>query len=282
LLLAATGVFLMWTLGKTGSRGGFLALVAVVAYLLLWFRDISRVKRAGAVALIAILLVALGNSESEETRARPAETYFTRIRALLLHPSTDYNWGGRDKIGRMAIWRRGIGYMVDHPLLGVGAGAFPVAEGTLAPEARVQQYGRWWKWSSAHNALLEVGAEIGVPGLLLFVALLVRTFRTLSRIGRRPPGEAAFLAQALIGSLVGFVVANMFLGMAFSAYFYVLLGFCVGLAKVASPLRAPALLAGRRAAGGLLDSGTESMNPDHVTWQGLPRVALPARRGGVA
>jgi len=233
LLLTAGTVFLMMTLGRTGSRSGFLALVAVAGYLLLWFRGVSRAKRAGAVVLVAILLIALANSD-----------YFERIQTIL-HPSADYNWSGKSETGRMALWKRGIGYVIDHPVFGVGAGDYQVAEGTLAPEARVQQYGEYFKWSAAHNSFLEVAAEIGVPGLIVFVSLLVAAFRTLSRVRREARGEAVLLAQALIGSLIGFEVGAMFFAKAFAMYFYLLLGMSVGLAKVASPVLGTVRPAGR-------------------------------------
>ena len=233
LLLTAATVFLMMTLGKTGSRSGFLALLAVAAYLLLWFRGVSKAKRVGAVVLVASLLVPLANSD-----------YFERIQTIF-HPSTDYNWSGQSETGRLALWKRGIGYVIDHPVFGVGAGAYQVAEGTLAPEARVQQYGQHFKWSAAHNSLLEVAAEIGVPGLILFVVLLVCAFRTLARVRREGSGEVALLAQALIGSLIAFEVGAMFFAKAFATYFYLLLGMSLGLAKVASGVHASALPAGR-------------------------------------
>ncbi len=224
MLLIAASVFLMTTLVKTGSRGGFVAFLAVAAYLLLRFRGVSGAKRAGAVALLAMLLVGTANS-----------SYFERI-STILHPSRDYNWSGGSEVGRMEIWKRGIGYMLSHPVFGVGARSFAVAEGELAPEARVQRYGRGFKWSEAHNAFIEIGAELGVLGLILFVTLLVSAFGLLSRIRRRATGEAPFLAQALIASLIGVVVASMFLSQAYSAYLYTLLGMSLGLARIASPV----------------------------------------------
>jgi O-antigen ligase len=228
LLVTASAVLLMVTLVKTGSRGGLVGFLAVAAYVLLRFPALSRAKRLGAVALLAILLVALAN-----------DRYFERMRTIL-HPETDYNWSSRSETGRMEVWKRGIGYMVSHPVLGVGARAFPVAEGTLAPEAVLRKpYGRGFKWSVAHNSFIEVGAEIGVLGLALFVALFRGAFRALSRIRRGPGGEAAFLAQALAASLVGFAVTAFFLSQEYSAYFYTLLGMIVALARIAHPMRAP-------------------------------------------
>jgi len=222
LPLAAAIAFLMMTLGKTGSRGGFLGFLAVAAYLLLRWQAVSGAKRVGTVALLAVLLVAVAD-----------DAYFERMQTLL-HPSTDYNWSGQSETGRIEVWKRGIGYMASYPVLGVGAQAFNVAEGTLGG-ARMQQYGKGFKWSAAHNAFIEIGAEIGVLGLILFVALLVAAFRTLSAVRRGPSNEATLVAQALTASLVGFVVTGMFLSQAYSANFYALLGMTIALARISSP-----------------------------------------------
>lgn len=228
VVLAATTVFLLIALGKTGSRGGFLGFVAVGGYLLLCLRGVSTVQRIGTVALLATLLATVASDQ-----------YFDRIETIL-HPSTDYNWSGKSQTGRMEIWKRGVGYMLDHPLLGVGAAAFPVAEGTLAPEALEQRrYGRGFKWSAPHNSFIQVGAELGVGGLVLFIALLAGAFRTLTRLRRAPVPEVAVVAQIFTASLIAFVVTASFLSQAYSAYLYTLLGMILGLAKIVSLARPP-------------------------------------------
>jgi O-antigen ligase len=229
VLLAAATVLLMMMLGKTGSRGGFLGFLAVTGYLLLRFKGISRARRVGAVAVLLILLATVAS-----------DAYFSRIQTIL-HPSADYNWGGRSETGRIEIWKRGIGYMVSHPVFGVGAAAFEIAEGTISAEARAKQrQGKSFEWSTAHNSLIQIGAELGVLGPVLFVALFVAAFRTLSRARRGPVGEATVFSQTLIASLLGFVVTAMFLSQAYSAYLYALLGMCLGLARIAFPVRARA------------------------------------------
>ncbi len=234
LLLAGTA-FLMVTLGKTGSRGGFLGFLAVGGYLLLRLRGVSTLQRVSAVALLAGLLVTVASDK-----------YFDRI-GTILHLSEDYNWSGKSETGRMEIWQRGVGYMVDHPLLGVGVAAFPIAEGTLAPEALEQRrYGRSFKWSAPHNALIQIGAELGIGGVVLFVALFAAAFRTLGRLRRAPFPEVAVVAQIFTASLVAFVVTASFLSQAYSAYLYTLLGMILGLAKIVSFARpavpAPAVM----------------------------------------
>ena len=233
LVLAAT-VFLMVTLGKTGSRGGFLGFVTVGGYLLLRLRGVSTWQRIATVALLATLLVSVASDQ-----------YFDRIETIF-HPSKDYNWSGKSETGRMEIWKRGVGYMLDHPLLGVGVATFPMAEGTLSPEAlELRRYGRSFHWSAPHNSFIQVGAELGIGGLILFVALLAAAFRTLARLRRLPVPEIAVAAQILTASMVAFVVTGSFLSQGYSAYLYTLLGMILGLAKIVSlaqppmPARAP-------------------------------------------
>src|SRR2546423_13432316 len=209
VVLAATTVFLLIALGKTGSRGGFLGFVAVGGYLLLRLRGVSTVQRIGTVALLATLLATVASDQ-----------YFDRIETIL-HPSTDYNWSGKSQTGRMEIWRRGVGYMLDHPLLGVGAAAFPVAEGTLAPEALEQRrYGRGFKWSAPHNSFIQVGAELGVGGLVLFVALLAAAFRTLARLRRAPVPPVARGARIVSPTRLSYAVTAPLLASRVSRSFF--------------------------------------------------------------
>jgi len=60
-----------------------------------------------------------------------------------------------------------MGYMVARPFLGVGANAFPQAEGRFSAYGRERQAaGRGVRWAAAHNSFVQVGAEPGVSGLL--------------------------------------------------------------------------------------------------------------------
>lgn len=224
LLMAAT-VFLMVTVGKTGSRGGFLGLLTVGGYLLLRLRGVSSLQRVTTVALLGVLLVTVASDK-----------YFERI-STILNVREDYNWSGKSETGRMEIWQRGLTYMADRPFFGVGAAAFGAAEGTLSPEAvELHRYGRSFKWLAPHNSFIQIGAELGVGGLVLFIVLLASAFRTLGRLRRAPASEIAVLAQILTASLVAFVVTASFLSQAYSAYLYALLGMILGLARVVRPV----------------------------------------------
>lgn len=214
--IAALVVGFIWS----GSRGGFLALLVVVVYVLLRYSTIAKRWRLAAVAVIG--LVAAGTA---------SDRYWDNI-GTLLRPAEDYNLTGEE--GRLRIWQRGIGYMIRRPVLGVGAGQFPTAEGTMSPLAGRRPTGRGIKWAAPHNSYLQVGAELGVPGLVIFAGFLVSVFAGLrgpKQVGRRRAARPR-LAQALTAALVGFAVGAFFLTLAYHEMLYTLAGLAVALHKV--------------------------------------------------
>jgi O-antigen ligase len=223
--LAAFGILVL-ALIKSGSRGGFLGFVVVLAYLLVRYRAVpARVRMFSVVA--GVLLLALAGTEK----------YWGLIQTLL-NPRQDYNWAGGAYYGRMELWKRGLGYVADHPLLGVGVGAFPVAEGELSEVARKRMSsGLPVKRSVAHNMYLEVAAEAGLPALLLFVAMLAVALRAAAVIARAPPSRGATerepaLGHALVASLIGYAVCGFFISAEHFSYLYMVLALVAGLLKL--------------------------------------------------
>jgi O-antigen ligase len=222
LLAAAALAVLTLAFVYSGSRGGFLALTAVGIYVVARYTRIPFRWRAGATALVLAVLVAAASDQ-----------YWRQMGTIL--SDADYNRTG--ETGRLQIWSRGLTYMLDHPILGVGPDNFPVAEGTLSPHAQRQQYGIGVRWSAAHNSFIQVGAELGIPGLMIFVGILASAFaalRSTRRIARRAGGPfaaGAELAQALTAALIGFVVGAFFLSLAYSEMLYTLVALSVGLRK---------------------------------------------------
>ncbi len=224
LAIAGLAVLLVGMI-RSGSRGGFIALFAVVGFVLLGFTTVpARARLAGFVAILAVVFGAA------------SDRYWTQMQTML-NPHEDYNL--TSDAGRLKIWERGLGYMAAHPLMGVGGQNFAVAEGTISPLARRQERGIGVRWGAAHNTFIQVGAELGVPGLLLFIGLIATAFRSLRRVTRRSAraGPAAAdlsrLAQALTAALIGFVVGSFFLSLAYMDMLYTLVAFTLALAKVA-------------------------------------------------
>lgn len=220
LAFGAVGLFLV-TIVRTGSRGAFLGLLAVSLYLLLRYSTVYWGRRVAIVAGVAALVAVTAGSQYRSTLA------------TILAPTKDYNWAGNTEGGRMAIWGRGLQYMADRPLTGVGLAAFPTAEGTLSPLASRQTYSRGVRWSAAHSSYVQIGAELGVLALLVFVGTLVAGLLLAGRLAREATrrGDAgiAALARAQGAGLFGFIIAGAFLSHAYSPVLLVGLGAIVGL-----------------------------------------------------
>jgi O-antigen ligase len=232
-----TLAMILTALVKSGSRGGFIGLIAVMLYVLLRYRAIpSRVRLAVTIAGVALFL------------GFASDKYWTMM-GTILHPQSDYNYN--DNVGRVEVWKRGVGYMIHNPIVGVGVSAYPVAEGGSDLALSLAAQGRGFKWSVAHNSFLETGAELGIPGALVFIGMLVVTGFGLTRLSPRGKWSPWIsrremaLAQMLIGALFGFAVAGFFVSAEYFAYLYFILGLAVGLIKLvrlraaAFPLKRP-------------------------------------------
>lgn len=220
LALAAVGVFLV-TIVKTGSRGAFLGLLAVTLYLLLRYSTVYWGRRVAVIAGVAVLFFASTGAQ-----------YRTSLRTLL-EPTQDYNWSGNTEGGRMEIWERGIFYMKSRPLTGVGLNAFPIAEGTLSPLADRQMFARGVRWSAPHSVYVQIGAELGILALLVFVGTLLSAVVQAGRLARdaarRGERAVAALARAQAAGIVGFAISGAFLSQAYAPFLFVSLGALVGL-----------------------------------------------------
>jgi probable O-glycosylation ligase (exosortase A-associated) len=132
---------------------------------------------------------------------------------------------------RMKSWYVAVRLGLDHPLLGAGFCPFE-------PDVYELYLPGYWDNHDAHNHYLQVFAEHGFTGLLLFVALLVCLFQTLWRIGRTTRGDPhrAWIhrsAQFVGVSLVAYAVGGVFLNMPYFDLFYQLVAIVVILRKAA-------------------------------------------------
>lgn len=187
---------------KTSSRGGAIALGVLGIALIVFAPKQRRVLYASLFAAMLLTLVLVPHSGLVE-------------RFSQLSGSQDYNFNSRD--GRIEVWKRGIGMMLSHPLFGVGVRAYEVANGNLAHS-----------WTNAHNAVVQIGAELGIGGLIAFLVAVAAAGQTALALVRRatvvqggPPESVANfdrgLATAALCSLIAELVAAMFLSMAYDA-----------------------------------------------------------------
>jgi len=155
VILVGIGV----TVARTGSRGAFLGFIAMGLALLFMLKSVSVAKRIGIVA-VASLAVVLSAPRG----------YWDQM-ATLMAPTEDYNWSAAN--GRKQVALRGLQYMVSHPFFGLGINNFPRAE-CLDPESeKVRQHvaGTGLGCTASHNSYVQAGAELGIPGLILWLSV---------------------------------------------------------------------------------------------------------------
>ena len=213
------------TLARTGSRGAFLGLVVVGVVLLLALTTVPAAKRLGFAIVTALGLV---------IAAPPG--YWDQMKTVL-EPTADYNWQTRE--GRKNVAKRGIGYMMDYPLFGVGINNFRRMECVLGEKAKTNRPGTGIRCTPPHNSYVQAGAELGIPGLILWTSLVFGGIRAMWRLRRRVPrqwakgnGEERFLYLAplyLMLAMVGFAVTAALLTFAWMDPVYLIAALMTGL-----------------------------------------------------
>ncbi len=167
--LASTAILL------TASRGSFLtALVALV--IIPWTQ--GRLPLRTKIPLYALVVGALVIASKVVPESSLERIGSTRADIEAAH------FGGRG-----AIWIAGLEVAREHPVVGVGAGAFEAAVATALQGDFV-----------AHQVLLSILVEDGIVGLVLFLAMVGAT---LSPLRHLPPLRQRFSIVLLLALAVG-------------------------------------------------------------------------------
>jgi O-antigen ligase len=200
----------------TQSRGALIAL-AVFAVLALTSqrRRPGALLLAGAVVAAAALFAPAGAWE----RARGL-VHLTSTETLA---QADHEGSARQ---RFVIWTVAAAVIADQPVTGVGLGAYPQAHERYAASEGVAWVAGGKR--DTHSTYLNVAAETGYPGLLLFLAMLGavvwaaerarRSVRTVDpaaadRIWLLEAGLFAYLAAGVFGSFAHLSHLYLFLAL---------------------------------------------------------------------
>lgn len=216
------------TIAKTGSRGGFVGLMAFGGAMLVLVRTVPLPKK---ILFLGLTMIPLSIA------APPG--YWDQMKTIF-SPTEDYNWVS--PTGRKAVFNRGIQYMMRNPVTGIGIDNFPRAEGTLSARAVAQAQDKSLagiKWSAAHNSFLEVAAEMGIVGLFFFFGLVVGSIVIALRLRKKLPRqwekgtqEERFLYLACLYFPVAFITysaSGFFVSFAYRDLIYVLGALTAGL-----------------------------------------------------
>jgi O-antigen ligase len=131
---------------------------------------------------------------------------------------------------RLDTWKTGIEMMVDEPLRGIGLGVFKYEYVTRAiVSGEVETKAALF----AHNAYIQIGAETGVIGLLIFILILAFSWFDLRSAERNfennQESNLSCLALSIRIGLLGYMVSAMFLTQAFLTMLWIILPMAVVL-----------------------------------------------------
>ncbi len=207
-ILPTLGIVLMVvTMVVTGSRSAFLGFLGMLGFLFL------RSKKKVLVGALGILILLVGSQVVPEQ-------YAERYRSIV---SDERDGSSRH---RMELWSKGLHMMTDRPLTGVGVGCFMTANAkAYSPEGNPD-------YSVGHNLYVEVPAEIGIIGALVYFAFILEMYR-LNRQTHKglvlSGGRWEFEAKVIDGVAAGMVVMLItgFFGgnfMRYTWYVYAALG----------------------------------------------------------
>jgi O-antigen ligase len=193
LLNAALVVLMVWATYATGSRGGFLGVLAIVGLYLLIRANVSltAILASSIIATLAYMI---------------APDYLTQIEDS--SKSTQY---------RVEMWAQGLNMLKDAPLFGIGPGNFLEYSGKLI----------------AHNSAIEIMGETGLVGFFIWTMLILICVAGCARVYRdAEPGEDRNLSLAMMLAVLGYLVCAMFVTLEYET-FYLLLAACVAVGRSA-------------------------------------------------
>ncbi|HVG34519.1 MAG TPA: O-antigen ligase family protein [Pyrinomonadaceae bacterium] len=207
ILLGVCALLMIGGMVFTFSRGGFLGFIAIVAVLGWKF---GRRNRLAVMLLLFVFAIAFA--------ALVPGHYPTRILSIFDHSLDPVGSAG----ARTALLLRSIYVTLTHPLLGVGLGNFPI----VSISGKV-----------THNAYTQIGAEVGIPALIVYVLMMLYALKRLAGIERETQTERRdnrfhSLSIALQASLIGYMVSSFFISVGFGWYVYYLVGYAVCLRRL--------------------------------------------------
>ena len=158
----------LYTMTKTGSRGALIGFLVLIVFVFFSSGAGDRMAIAAAT-LILVLIGAFVMPSSLRSR------YFTLFEgddaSSMAESATTSTQARSDLLKRSAIMT------VQHPIFGVGPGMFS--------EANQQELGAQGIHTGdlvSHNSYTTVSSEMGIPGVVLFVTIILMSLRSTSRV----------------------------------------------------------------------------------------------------
>ena len=204
LAAAATAVMMLGA-----SRG---ALMGLAVGLLALFVALGGWHRLGGLAIAAAAAVIVW-----------------RVGPLTLLELLGKGGAAGSLAGRLEIWSRAFYALQDFVFTGIGIGTFHLVIPLLYPYFTV---GFDTPIGHAHNLLLQIGVDLGLPGLIAYATILILSLWVVGwTAATSPDRQQRFVAAGLLGALVGVLAHGLFDAVLWGAKPAFVLWWLLGLAS---------------------------------------------------
>jgi probable O-glycosylation ligase (exosortase A-associated) len=228
------GQFLYWFLLigvlyralSTYSRGGFLACMVLGG--IYWCRSRQKLRMLLGIGFVIIVVL-----------PTLPDAFWTRMQTIQTY---DEGEGDQSALGRLHFWTVAGEMAKANPLLGVGY------MGYIPSYDRYDfSYGEYGRHKAVHSAYFGVLAELGYPGAMLYVLILLCAFHSCYRVRRlvrkdSKSSEWEKYAVALETSLAVFSVGSLFLSFQYIEIFWHSIGLTIALEKLVTQPNSEALI----------------------------------------
>jgi O-antigen ligase len=181
------------------SRGGLVGLGVGILYLVLRSGKSRKVAIMVALMILPLLLISPASPLSR-----------------MMHP--EYGDKLAEQI-RWEFWRVGWKMVQNHPLTGIGLGNFTAFSDTFISGAGKRH-------GIACNTVLELAAELGIPGVLAYCTICWGALRSAGKL--RAEGKSSknmsllYTGEAMQAGLLSFIAAAMFVSSEYQKPFWVI------------------------------------------------------------
>jgi putative inorganic carbon (HCO3(-)) transporter len=209
-LVAVMIVVMSLAIVLTYSRGALVALGAGIV----WLMVIER-RRIPLLVAAGLITLAAGFTFVQST---PSNVFRVQEGLRAKEKVADYNVETR-----LGAWDAAVRLAIENPIVGIGPGNFTYHYGRITDTPPGAD-----PLGVVHNAYLDIGAELGLGGLALFLAYLAVSFARLTTAHREGSGLPGY-ASALQVSLVIAATGSLTLSEQYAATFWLIGGLATAL-----------------------------------------------------
>jgi O-antigen ligase len=221
----------------TKSRGGFLGLVAVIAYCFIFSPRKKLGLAIGAVLVLVGLMVV-------------PDSYWEEMATISRDAESDVGTGAH----RKKLWGVAIDMFLANPIFGVGLNNFPWNVGNYMSAELLEKEGRSYTGTAAHSVYFTILSETGAAGVLVIASITYFSVRSVRRLlaqtrkmeaattlrddARMKILEMKGIAYGLGGGMIGYGVSGIFLTAFVYPHFWYVVALIVAVATVTDRMAA--------------------------------------------